>query len=184
MTEALHTQNDVTYEQFRNEWLAEFQQEGMAPFEKGLQFAFKLVTQWLDVNEDDEDLIICDGSGDGGIDLAYLRLSSVDSEEDEKGDDQGHVWYLFQSKYGTAFQGRETIFAEGHKVIATLTGENTSLSDVTGNLIERLNIFKQTASEQDRIILVFATDAPLAESDRRALEDLRILGRAPSRKSV
>ena len=173
-------QQDITFDQFREEWLAEFQQEGMAPFEKGLQFAFKIVTQWLNVNEDDEDLIICDGSGDGGIDIAYLRRSDVDSEESDTQDDQsfqGDVWYLFQSKYGTAFQGKETIFAEGHKVIATLTGENTSLSELTKNLLERLNIFKQVASAQDRIVLVFATDAPFSESDRQALNDLRILGR-------
>ena len=108
----------VTFEQFREEWLREFTEEEMASLEKGRRFAFKISTQWLDVNEDDEDLVFCDGSGDGGIDIAYLRRSEVDASNNIEQDDQsldGDIWYLFQSKYGSAFQGNETIFSDGAK---------------------------------------------------------------------
>ena len=179
-TEVMPSQNEVTFDQFCEEWLQEFTDEGMSSFEKGWRFAFKMVTQWLDVNEDDEDIVVCDGSGDGGIDIAYLRRSEVDADYDNAQDDQsvsGDVWYLFQSKYGSAFQGRETIFMEGQKVIATLTGENDHLSEATHQLLGRLDTFRQQSSERDRIILVFATGHAMSESDRRALDDLRILGK-------
>ena len=121
-TEVPPEQNEITFEQFCEEWLREFTEEEMSPFEKGSRFAYKMVTQWLDVNEDDEDVVICDGSGDGGIDIAYLRRSDVDAVDDNAQVGQsvdGDIWYLFQSKYGSAFQGRETILTEGQKVIPT-----------------------------------------------------------------
>ena len=125
--------------------------------------------------------MICDGSGDGGIDIAYLRGSEVDADTGDNGQDgqsvSGDVWYLFQSKYGTAFQGQETIVSEGRKVIATLTGENIQVSDATRQLVAKLKTFGQQASERDRMVLVFATDAAMSESDRQALDDLRILGK-------
>ena len=179
-TEAPPGQNEITFEQFCEEWLREFTEEEMSPFEKGSRFAFKMVTQWLDVNEDDEDIVMCDGSGDGGIDIAYLRRSDVDAVDDNAQVGQsvdGDIWYLFQSKYGSAFQGRETILTEGQKVITTLTGGNNRLSEAARQLLGRLDTFRQQASERDRIILVFATDRAMSESDRQVLDDLRILGK-------
>lgn len=179
-TEMRSEQIEVPFEQFREEWLQEFTNRKMTSLEKGRSFAFKMVTQWLEVNEDDEDLVICDGSGDGGIDVAYLRRSEVEVSNDIDQDSQsvdGDIWYLFQSKYGSAFQGQETIFSEGRKVIRTLTGENKSLSEGTRQLLGRLDTFRLQASERDRIVLVFATDSAMSESNRRALDDLRKLGR-------
>ena len=179
-TEASQSQSEVTFEQFCEEWLQEFKKGDMSSFEKGWRFAFKMVTQWLEVNEDDEDLVICDGSGDGGIDIAYLRRSEVDAGDENAQDGQsadGDIWYLIQSKYGSAFQGQETVFSEGQKVISTLTGENDRLSEATRQLLGRLSNFRQQASERDRIILVFATERAMSESDRHALNDLRILGK-------
>ena len=178
--ETMQEQIEVTFDQFREEWLQEFTEGEMAPLEKGRRFAFKMVTQWLDVNADDEDLVICDGSGDGGIDIAYLRRAEVEVSNDVEQDGQsvdGDIWYLFQSKYGSAFQGQETIFSEGRKVFKTLTGENNSLSEGARKLLGRLNTFRQQASERDRIVLVFATESAMLESDRQALNDLRALGK-------
>ncbi len=179
-TEVLPEQDDVTFEQFREEWLREFTEREMAPLEKGRRFAYKIATQWLDVNEEDEDLIVCDGSGDGGIDIAYLRRAEVEASSDVDQDDQsvdGDIWYLFQSKYGSAYQGQETIISEGRKVIRTLTGENKSLSEGSRQLLARLDTFRQQASERDRIVLVFATDRAMSQEDRQALNDLRTLGK-------
>ena len=168
---------DITFEDFHDEWVREFKERDLSSFEKGQQFAYKLVTQWLAVNDDDEDLILCDGAGDGGIDIAYLRRADVENDDQDNESDEGDTWYLIQSKYGTAFRGKETIHTEGLKVISTLTGGNKQISEDTRKLIGRLNIFREQASERDRIILVFATELPIDESDRQALRDLYILGK-------
>lgn len=170
-------QDDVTFEEFCEEWLREFTESDLSPFEKGQKFAFKLVSQWLNVTDDDEDLVLCDGSGDGGIDIAYLRRADIDDSEQDNSSEEGDTWYLIQSKYGAAFQGSDTVISEGRKVIATLAGENTRLSEHVKQLIERLNTFIQQASDRDRIILVFATDRPMSEEDRHALRDLYSLGK-------
>lgn len=176
---ALTEQSDVTLDQFREEWLQEFKNGELSSFEKGWRFAFKLVTQWLDVAEDDEDLVVCDGSKDGGIDIAYLRRAEVDADDETQSGPSinGDIWYLFQSKYGSAFQGQQTIFEEGRKVITTLTEEHGHLSENTLRLLGKLNTFRQQASDRDRIILVFATDRAVSESDRQALDDIRVLGK-------
>ena len=170
-------QDEVTFAEFCEEWLREFTEDDLSPFEKGQQFAFKLVTQWLGVTDDDEDLVLCDGTGDGGIDIAYLRRADIDDSEQDSSSEEGDTWYLIQSKYGTAFQGPETVIGEGRKVIATLAGENTHLSEDVNQLMGRLTTFMQQASQRDRIILVFATERPMNEADRHALRDVYSLGR-------
>ena len=168
---------EITFEQFCQEWLSEFRESTLPPFEKGQGFAFKLVTQWLGVTEDDEDLVLCDGVGDGGIDIAYLSRADIGDAERDSQADEGDTWYLIQSKYGTAFQGPDTIISEGRKVIATLAGENARLSERVAQLVGRLSNFREQASERDRIVLVFATEKAMSESDRKALHDIRSLGR-------
>ena len=170
-------QSEVTFEGFCEEWLREFRESDLSSFAKGKGFAFKLVTQCLSVSDDDEDLVLCDGSGDGGIDIAYLRRADIDNTEQDSQFDEGDTWYLIQSKYGTAFQGQDTIISEGLKVIRTLSGENSHLSEKVSQLMGRLNTFLQQASERDRIVLVFATEKPISESDRQALHKIRSLGR-------
>lgn len=177
MPSAPPEQAQITYEQFCEEWLNDITDD-LSPFEKGQRFAFKLVTQWLDVPEDDEDLVLCDGTGDGGIDIAYLRRAET-SDDDQSGqstETEGDTWYLIQSKYGSAFQGQETVISEGRKVIATLSGNNDRLSEQTTHLVGMLQNFLEKASEHDKLILVFATSQPMSESDRKALEDIRTLG--------
>ena len=169
-------QEEVTFEEFSEEWLREFKEGNLSPFEKGQKFALKLVTQWLSVNDDDEDLVLCDGSGDGGIDIAYLHRAEIGDGEQADTSAEGDTWYLVQSKYGTAFQGHETIFGDGRKLIATLDGDSPHISENVRHLIRRIDTFRQKASDRDRIILVFATTEPMNESDRQALKDIRLLG--------
>lgn len=167
----------VSYEHFREEWLAEIEAGAPSPLDKGRRFAAKLITQWLGVTTDDEDFVICDGSGDGGIDIAYLQRA--DNDLDDQGSDavEGHTWYLVQSKYGTAFTGSDTILIEGNKVITTLRGENQHLSTDSRQLLEKLDLFRQQQSEADRIVLVFATTEPISQQDRGALEKIKLIGR-------
>ena len=82
--------------------------------ELGNRFARKLLTQWLDIGEVSDDIVYCDGSGDGGIDIAYLSRSEG-GDGGDSGVVEGDVWYLVQSKYGSAFQGVNTLLV-GHLV--------------------------------------------------------------------
>ena len=180
MTSSLPTQEqqeEISFEEFREEWLSEFKGGNLSSSEKGKRFAFKLVTQWLGVTDDDEDLVLCDGPGDGGIDVAYLEQAETDAGDQASPSTEGDTWYLIQSKYGTAFQGHDTIVTEGRKVISTLIGENTKISEKVRHLVERLGTFLQQASDRDRIILVFATEQPMIESDRQALKDIQLIGK-------
>ncbi len=122
------------------------------------------------------DLIYCDGSGDGGIDVAVL-----DTGPEEMPDDSavsGHIWYLVQSKYGTAFAGSGTLLIEGQKVVDTLDGRRPRLNSLAEGLLERLGNFRNGAGPGDRIVLVYATEHALDEEHKRVLGDLRAMGTA------
>lgn len=177
--ESTDTKGKPTYEQFREEWLKEIEDADLASLEKGKRFATKLVSQWLNVTTDDDDFVICEGKGDGGIDIAYLRRA--DSSADDQGKDpdtiEGDTWYLVQSKYGTSFTGSDTILKEGNKVLTTLQGDSKGLSSDSQLLLKKLDQFKQQASDADRIVLVFATTDSITQQDRQALERIKILGR-------
>ena len=167
----------VSYEQFREEWLAEIADGDRSPLDKGRLFATKLITQWLGVTTEDDDLVICDGSGDGGIDIAYLKRADDDTGSRDDNSEEGDTWYLVQSKYGTAFAGSDTILTEGNKVIVTLQGQNQNLSQDSRQLLQKLDLFRQQASDADRIVLVFATTEPIDQQDRQALDDIKLIGR-------
>jgi hypothetical protein len=168
---------ELTFEAFREEWLEEIREGSPSTTELGHRFARKLFTQSFDIEDDSDNLFYCDGTGDGGIDIAYLDQGDED-ESDASGAAGGHTWYLVQSKYGKAFQGVGTLFEEGRKVIETIDGQHKRLSSlVENNVLERLQTFRRQASDRDLLKLVFATENPLNEDQRRALEDIRILGR-------
>ena len=172
-----NSSDKVSYEQFRDEWISEIEEASLSSLEKGRWFATKLVTEWLDVTTDDDDFIVCDGSGDGGIDVAYLRRSDADTGSRDDNSEEGDIWYLVQSKYGAGFAGTETILSEGNKVITTLQGHNQHLSHDTRQLMEKLALFQQQASQADRIVLVFATTDPISPNERQTLDNIRIIGR-------
>ena len=166
----------VSYEQFRDAWLSEIAEGNLSTLDKGRLFATKLITQWLEVTADDDDFVICDRSGDGGIDIAYLKRADFDAgdPDDEK---KGDTWYLVQSKYGSAYSGSQTIYEEGLKILDTLQGINQRLNESTYQLIQKLDVFRRQMTEDDRFELVFATNEPIAEQDRQALRDIEHLGR-------
>jgi hypothetical protein len=166
---------DVTFEQFRDQWLVEVVAGSPSTVELGNRFSRKLLVQWLDLDEATGDLIYCDGAGDGGIDAAYLDLGTEEQTEEAA---QGHTWYLIQSKYGSAFQGTTTLLKESQKVIDTLDGKQSRLSSLAEGLLDRLSNFRRQASERDRIVLVFATVESLTDDQQRTLSDVRAMGRA------
>ena len=167
------TTQEVSYEQFREEWLSEIEDANLSPLEKGRLFATKLITQWLGVTTDDDDFVICDGSRDGGIDIAYLQRADTDVGNQDADSGLGDTWYIVQSKYGAAFAGASTILDEGDKILATLEGENQNLNEQTQILLQKIDIFLQRQSENDRVVLVFATLDPIDQNARRALDDVK-----------
>ena len=169
---------NVSYEQFREEWLEEIKNEAFSSVEKGRRFAVKLVTQWLGITSEDEDFFVCDGPSDGGIDVAYLQRQDHDHRtQDADYTESGDIWYLVQSKYGASFAGIDSIIKDGRKMIDTLQGDNQKLSARSQQLLQKLVSFREQASDADRIVLVFATTDPIAQSDRRALQDIKVIGR-------
>lgn len=165
----------ITFDDFRESWLTDIRVGTPSTTQLGHRFATKLLTQWQDVDASSDDLVYCDGAGDGGIDIAYLQRSEgVDGDNDSA---EGDVWFLVQSKYGRAFQGSATLLQEAQKVIETLDGQRQRLSSLTEGLLERLTYFRQQASPHDRLVLVFATELPLTNEQKRVLDDIRNMGR-------
>jgi hypothetical protein len=162
---------NTEYEEFKKEWLKDIKNADTT-VEKGRSFAIKLITQWLDNSDLSDNLIYCDGSGDGGIDIAFL-----DDTADDIDTENGHIWYLVQSKYGSAFTGSNTLINEGLKVIDTLNGKRNRLNSLADGLLERLNNFRKKSSESDKILLLFATEDHLTEDEKTTIDDLRELGR-------
>lgn len=162
----------TTYESFKEAWLNEILHDSPSSVEKGRRFARKLLSQWLDFNEDNDEIVFCDGAGDGGIDVAYFQRSDLQEENGPDGDS----WFLIQSKYGKAFAGTDTLLVESQKLIETLDGKRTSLSSLPGEIVERLQQFRNGASDKDQLVLVFATNEPLTEAEERALNDIKSMG--------
>lgn len=166
--------NSLSFEAFEKEWLTEVTAGNPNTITLGNRFSKKLVSQWLNFAEDGEsldDIVYCDGAGDGGIDIAYLQRGD-DGEENE-----GDTWYLVQSKYGSAFAGTKTLLEEAQKLIDTLDGKRTNLSSLASGLVDRLQTFRAQKSQRDKIVLVYATQRPLSENEKRAIEDVRAMGK-------
>src|SRR5438309_5857592 len=122
---------------YQDEWLKDINVANISTTELGHKFACKLLTQWLNIDDSSEDLVYCDGSGDGGIDIAYLDRGETHEGSDE-GSVEGDTWYLIQSKYGKAFAGTGTVLTEGQKLIDTLDGQRRTLSSLAAGLADRL----------------------------------------------
>ena len=164
----------VNFEGFKTSWLEPITEGNPTTVQLGQRFAHKIVSQWLDIDDESLDVTYCDGSGDGGIDIAVLeRAGPVTAEEEPEGD----TWYLVQSKYGSAFAGTGTLLAEGQKLIETLDGKRTNLSSLASGLLEKLTNFRASATANDRICLVFATVDPLTPQQQDTLNYVRAMGR-------
>lgn len=69
---------------------------------------------------------------------------------------------------------------DGQKIIETLDVGRGRLSEVAGDITQRVRQFlskADAAGSGDRLLLVFATELSLNESQRRALDDVRAIGR-------
>ena len=165
---------DVSFEDFKASWLESITAGNPTTVQLGQRFAEKIVSQWLDIDDESLDVTYCDGSGDGGIDIAVLeRAGPVNSDDEPEGD----TWYLVQSKYGSAFEGTSTLLTEGHKLIDTLDRRRENLSSLVGGVLEKLTNFRASATERDKIRLVYATVDPLSPEQQGTLDSVRAMGR-------
>jgi predicted kinase len=165
--------SEITYDEFETQWLNDIKENNLSSVEKGHRFALKLISQWLDFSEDTEDIFYCDGASDGGIDIAYLQREEDDLDDDAN---SGHIWYIVQSKYGTAFSGKETLLLEAQKAIDTLQGKNTRLSSTSADVVNRIAEFRKKASDNDRLVFVIATCRELSLDEKQTLDDIRLIG--------
>ena len=161
----------ITFDAFKREWLHEILEGNPSTVEKGARFATKLFSQWQNI-EDNTSFIYCDGCNDGGIDIAYQKAI-----QDEQGDTLGKTWYIVQSKYGTSYSGTGTLMTEATKIFNTIEGINTHLSETVQSLVFVLKLFFETAANEDKLVLVFATVDPLNELELASLNDVRAAGR-------
>ena len=165
----------VSFEDFKASWLESVTADDPTTVQLGQRFAQKVVSQWLDTNDESLEVTYCDGSGDGGIDIAVLERGGPAGADEEL---EGDTWYLIQSKYGSAFAGTGTLLLEGQKVIETLNGQRNNLSSLASGLLEKLTNFRAKATERDHIRLVYATVDPLTQKQQDTLEYVRVTGRA------
>ena len=166
-------ENHLSYEDFKSEWLKDILENNPSTVELGHRFARKILGDWLDFNAETEDIVFCDGAGDGGIDIAFLVMG--DTQEDGVSD--GNTWYLVQSKHGSAFAGSATILIEGQKVIENLRGNRDNLSSLGSSISNRIRNFIDNAGQNDKLKLVYATHEPLTDAEKRATDDVRTIGR-------
>jgi hypothetical protein len=73
----------IAFTDFLEAWMTDIEDGNPSSVQLGSRFAHKLVTQWLDIDDSSDDVIYCDGAGDGGIDVAYLHIGdSGDTDKD------------------------------------------------------------------------------------------------------
>lgn len=162
--------NVISLEDFEAQWLEEIEAGAPSTTRKGHRFAQKILRDWLDLDMETAEVIYCDGAGDGGIDAAVFVPH--DAQEDAVGD----TWMLVQGKYGSAFQGADTLFAEAHKVFSTLEGQRDNLSSLSDHVVKRIRQFLSQAGAKDRLEYVVATNRRLNHAEHDDLEAIRRIG--------
>ena len=160
------------YANFKAEWLKDVLKNDPTSTKKGHRFARKILKDWVDFNDEADEIIFCDGSGDGGLDAVYYRPGDKFEENANDGD----TWYLIQSKFGSAYQGEKTLIEETQKIINSIEGLNPKLSNLSEDLIIRLNNFRSSAKEEDKMILVFTTVDPMSEEEINVLQKIKDYG--------
>jgi hypothetical protein len=163
----------VSFDDFKLEWLSDVTKDDPSSVELGNRFSRKIIMQWLELDEYSDDVVFCDGSGDGGIDIAYLNKGGLS----EDGESEGDTWYIIQSKYGSAFKNTVTLLEESKKFFDTIQGHRYNLSSLSVELVERLRNFVSSKSDRDKLILVFATIDSLTADEQRVLDDIRQIGK-------
>lgn len=160
----------ISLKDFEEQWLDEIEDGTPSSTRKGHRFAQKILRDWLELDSDMAEIIYCDGAGDGGIDAAVFIPH--EAEEGSEGD----TWMLVQSKYGSAFSGAGTLFAEAEKIFATLEGQRDKISSISDDVVKRIRQFLSQAGAKDRLEYVVATNQRLSHAEYDDLEAIRRIG--------
>ncbi|MEM0136465.1 MAG: AIPR family protein [Thermoplasmatales archaeon] len=174
----MSTDEEPTFQQFLEEWMADILADDPPTLLLGQRFAKKVLVQTKELDPESMDLMVLDGSGDGGIDVAYLARADTVDEEDET--ERGDIWYLVQGKYGTSFSGKETIIAESNKFFDSfaMKGNRNRLSQDAKNFFVRLdNFYAKADPKKDALVWLIATDRTLNEDEMATLNEVREKGR-------
>lgn len=119
-----------------------------------------------------DDIVYCDGSGDGGIDVASSNAATPTTRTRLA----THGSWC-QASTGSAFAGARTLRDEGHEIIDTLDGRRNRLSSLAEGLLDHLLELPPQRFDRDRMVVLFATEDPLTEDERNTITDLRTVGR-------
>lgn len=172
------SEENPTFEQFLNEWMNDILEKNPSPLLLGQMFARKLLVQSKELDPESMDILVLDGSGDGGIDVAYL--ARPDANEDETVQEAGDSWFLLQGKYGTSFVGKETVIQESDKFFNSfnMKANRTRLSEEARKLFDRLdNFVKKSDPKSDALVWLFGSDRALSEEEVVTLNEVRDKGR-------
>ena len=159
----------ISLEDFEAQWLEDIEADAPSATMKGNRFAQKILRDWEELG-DTVEIIYCDGAGDGGIDAAVF----VPHETKEGA--EGDRWMLVQSKYGSAFKGADTLFAEAQKVFSTLEGRRENLSSLSDDVVKRIRQFLSQAGADDRLEYVVVTNRRLSHAEYDYLEAIKRVG--------
>ncbi len=165
-------QDKVSFDTFREQWLEDIRTSTTSPTEQGRRFAEKIFSQWRNLSEPSDDLIL--EPHDIGIDLAYF-------ERGESAGDAiaGDTWYVVFAKFGTKISSK-SIEGHGLRLIEMLAGQQEPPSPSTQSLVGHLREFlaeAHTNDRADRLVFVVATELPADDQLKHSLEQLRAAGR-------
>jgi AIPR protein len=161
----------INFDEFKQEWLdKQGITKDLSVLEKRQQFALKLLTDYYEIPDDYEYIYYLDSTDDSGIDIAL----TIFGENEEIGD----TWYLIQSKVGNASKGNQSLLTEAKKIFNTIGGQHQQLAPTSKQFVEQLNYFISKSGENDKLVLIFATESPIThENELRSLEEIEILGK-------
>ncbi len=152
------------YELFKQSWLEDIEKGNLNNVIKGNKFAKKILKDWLDHGYDENnEKFNGNGLGDGGIDFAYFQKK----DENEENGYEGDTWYIIQTEYGKAFENIDALLNEYTKFIHAIEGKRNNLTSISNDELNRLQSFKKSYTESDRVVLVLATEDPLTEEQEK-----------------
>lgn len=155
----------ISYENYKKKWIEEhvmYSTNSIEPsdVEKGNRFGIGLTYSYFNFNDETKGFK-SDGTGDGGIDFAFIDENNIDG---------GRTFNIIQSKYGTSYKGINSIVEELNKFFDTIIGNNR-LSSNSGKIINKLKSFIDgNLKDSDKILYTLETTDKISEKEERILQ--------------
>lgn len=125
-------------------------------------------------DEEDDKFYPIDGSGDGGIDIAYFMEGEKD-EGDPDGGDEPDTWYIIQGKSGNQKIDAALVRKELEKIKNAFTYKHNT-SNKANEVINQIKQFTQAPNTEkgDRVVILFATEDDISEECNQAIKEMEI----------